>query len=172
MANPIDGGMVSPPAPRADAGQSNALMAPVNALAQPGPQAPAPSHAQTCAALRHFSAVMGELHKLSKNPDLGRSDVKGLVIDSVSKLVAQRVLTPASAVVELSSVPEDPLAQRKWVKGMMQKTAQAQNAVLDHHVAGTPGSLDWATESQHAPYNSDDHHSIMTGLAGNYRPSA
>jgi hypothetical protein len=27
------------------------------------------------------------------------------------------------------------------------------------------GGLDWSIESQHAPYNSDDHQSIMEGLA-------
>lgn len=169
MANPIDGGMVSPPAPNPNPSRGNALMAPVNALAQPSPQAPPPSHAHTVAALKHFSSVMGELKKLDRNPDLGRTSIKSTVIDSVSRLVAERILTPASAVIELSSVPEDPLQQRKWVKGMMQQTIQAQNAVLDHHTMGTPGSLDWATESQHAAYNSDDHHSIMEGLAGNYR---
>jgi hypothetical protein len=156
----------TPPPPQISGGQSQQ-----NALMMPQPrQMAVPTHAQTVAALRHFSAIAGELKTLRDNPALGKSNIKSEIIGSVSSLVAERVLTPASAVVELSNVPEDPFKQRAWIMMMLQQTIKAQNGVLDHHTMGTPGSLDWATESQHAPYNSDDHHSIMEGLAGNYRP--
>ena len=52
---------------------------------------------------------------------------------------------------------------------MIAKTVHAQNAVLDHHVAGNPGTLEWAQESQHAAYDPDDHLNTMQGLAGNYQ---
>jgi hypothetical protein len=164
--------MVSPPAPIPDPQQRgsnyNALMVPQQQMQR----MPAPSHQQTCAALRQFMAIIGELKTLWKNPDLGRSSIKSAIIDGTTKLVGERVIGPASAVVQLASVPEDPLAQRKWVTTMLQQTVKAQNNVLDHHVATHPGTLDWNTESQHAPYNRDDHLAIMDGLAGHYRPVA
>jgi hypothetical protein len=58
------------------------------------------------------------------------------------------------------------------VAQQLQQTQAAANNVLDHHSMGTPGSLDWQQETQHAPYSRDDHLNIMDGLAGNYRPAS
>jgi hypothetical protein len=163
-----------PPAPNPDAGPHASAMPGQNALMMPQPrrQMAAPNHRQVVAALRHFMTIVDELQTLEKNPALGRSSIKSEIIDGTMKLVAERMLSAASAVSLLANVPEDPIRQRKWVQETLQQTIQAQNNVLDHHAAGNHGTLDWATESQHAPYNSDDHLSIMEGLAGNYRPSA
>jgi hypothetical protein len=159
----------TPPAPNpgAQQPQRNALMMP-----QPAQQMPAPSHVHTVAALRHFGAIVGELKTLLANPDLGKSDIRSAIIDATSKLVAERIITPANAVPQLASVPEEPLKQRQWVIGMLKQTIAASNNVLDHHAAGNHGTLDWATESQHPEYNPDNHFQAMEGLMGNYRPAS
>lgn len=166
MANPLEAGSVSPPAPNPDAG---------NALQQGAPQqqqqAPAPpTHEQTIAALRHFDAVKGELQTLLKNPALGKSSVKSQVIDGVTKLVSERMLSPAQAVIQLSQVPEDPLAQRKWIQMQMGQAVQAENAVLDHYGQGNPSMLD--NPQQHVAMmdhgKRDDHSQHMQALATNY----
>jgi hypothetical protein len=178
MAHPLDIGMTSPPPPRPDAGQQQQQMAPRNALMggnalmNPQPrQMPAPSHIQTVAAIRHFMAIIDELQVLEKNPDLGRTNCRGAIIDGVSKLVAERMLSPANAVIQLAKIPDDPLLQRKAIQQMLQQTIQAQNNVLDHHVATHPATLDWAHESQHQAGSMDDHMATMEGLAGHYRPA-
>jgi hypothetical protein len=94
------------------------------------------------------------------------------VAGAARKLVAQRILNPGGAVDQLSKFPDEPLLQMKWVKQMLVQTEQAANNVLDHHAMGTPGTLDWRAESQHAAYDPEAHLSIMQGLAGNYRPVA
>jgi hypothetical protein len=165
MANPLEIGSTSPEAPLQDA---------PNALQQGGPpQAPQgmpapPSHEQTVAALRHFHAIHDEVKILLDNPALGKSDVKPQIIDGVTKLVAERIISPAQAVMQLSEVPQDPLQQRKWLQQMMQQTAQAANAVLDHHAAGHEGSLDWAQESQTQHPSPDSHMDMMAAMGAQY----
>ena len=75
----------------------------LNALYAPSAAAPAPNHQQTVAALRHFGTIMEELKILKANPELGRSSIKSAITDGVIKLVADRMLAPASAVQQLAS---------------------------------------------------------------------
>jgi hypothetical protein len=112
---------------------------------------------------------MGELKTLMKNPDLGRSNVKDAIIDGTMKLVAERMISAAQAVVQLAAVPDDPLQQRKWVKQMVAQTVQASNNVIDHHAAAQPGTLDHGFESQAQQPDPDQHQAIMTGLMQHYK---
>jgi hypothetical protein len=177
MPNALQGGM--PPVPRPDQQPPQPAAAPgfTNALAMPSQasqpvqqqQMPAPGHQEVVAALRHFMAIIGRLKTLSKDPALGRSDCKMQIIDGMSSLVAERMMSAPQAVAQLGNVPSDPPGQRKWINQMLQQTISAQNNVLDHHVAAHPATLDWAQESQHQPGSVDDHMQTMEGLAGQYR---
>lgn len=162
MGNPLDGFGTSPPAPRPEA-DGNALQQGAPAQAQ---QAPAPpDHAMTVAALRHFDAIKGELSVILNNPSLGKSDLKSAFIDGTSKLVADRILSPAQAVIQLSQVPEDPLAQRKWATQMMQQTVQSERTILAHHAMGFAGQGPQPTPS------ADNHMDVMSALHSNYSGS-
>ncbi len=132
MANPLQSSGVSPVAPAPNMGQDSQQS---NGQPQRNKitQMPAPDHAQTVAALRHFHAIGSELETLLKNPSLGRSDVKSDIIDGVTKLVSSRMMTPAQAVMQLADVPGDPIQQRRWVMQHYQQNEQAANSVLDHH---------------------------------------
>jgi hypothetical protein len=172
MGNPLDLSPVSPPAPNPnpDRRSYNALTGGSNALMpQPQRQMPAPNHQETCAALRHFMAIIDELQVLEKNPALGRSDMKSQISDGVIKLVSERMISPASAVPILTDLPDDPLQQRKRVQQMLQQTIAAQNNVLHHHVMAHPGTLDWRQESQHQAGSMDDHMQTIEGLGSQYR---
>jgi hypothetical protein len=158
MANPLEVGSVSPAPPNPDAGNALQQGAPQQQQAAPPP----PTHAQTVAALRHFDAVKGELETLLKNPALGKSDVKSQVIDGVTKLVSERILSPAQAVIQLSQVPTDPIAQRKFIQQQMMQTVQAEHAIIAHHAAGFAGQGPEPTPS------SDDHMDSMQALHANY----
>lgn len=167
MPNPLQSGM-PPEAPNPQpmqGGQSNALAQP-----QGGQQAPIPppSHQQTVAALRHFAAIESELKTLLKNPDLGKSDIKSAIIDGTTKLVADRIIPPAEAVTQLSTVPTVPFEQKQWVMQHMQTVIQAKNAIVDHHAQGNSGTMDWAQESQNGHPDPDDHMKTMAGIGAHY----
>jgi hypothetical protein len=163
---PIPRPAQQPPAP----GFTNALGMP--SQASQVQQMPAPNHQETVAALRHFMAIIGRLKTLLKDPALGRSDCKMQIIDGMTSLVAERMMSAPQAVAQLGNVPPDPQGQRKWVNQMLQQTVQAQNNVLDHHVAAHPATLDWAQESLQQPGSMDDHMQTMTGLGARYQPQA
>lgn len=168
MPNPLEMASGPPPLPQ------NGLQSDMQqgAPAQPGaPQqaAPAPpTHEQTVIALRHFHAIIGEVQHLLKDPETGKSDMKSRIIDGVTKLVSERMISPAQAVVQLSQVPADPLEQRKWLQTMLQQAAAAANAVVDHHAAGHDGTLDFAQEGRAEHPHPDKHQGHMEALGANY----
>ena len=126
---------VPPPPPEAlqqQQGQGNSMPA-MQA------QAPAPSHQQTVAALRHFQAILGELGTLMKNPDLGKADLKSDVIDGTTKLVADRMVSPAQAIQTLATFPEKPFDQKKWITQHFMQAMQARGMVLAHHAQAFAG---------------------------------
>lgn len=134
---------------------------------QQGP--PQVTHQQAVASLRHFSAISRQLEALLQNPDLGKSDVKSKIIDGTTKLVASRVITPGQAVIQLGTVPADPLMQRKWVQQHFQQTMVAMNAVLDHHAQTNPGTGDLPTEIARSTSKPDDHLDDMNAVNAHYQ---
>jgi hypothetical protein len=147
---------------------TNALMGQGAPQPQPQPQpqqqtAPAPTHLQTVAALRHFDLIERELTGLLADPDLGKADMKSKIIDGATKLVASGVMTPATAVIQLGQVPDRPFDQKVFLEKQLAETVQHANDVLDHHGAAFAGQ-DWNGPD----YSTDDHQSIISGLAGHY----
>ena len=171
MPNALQQNNTPPPPPDINARpvpQSGAPGAPIQ-----GPQpVPAPSHEETVAALRHFQGIERELITLAKNPGLGKTNVKSAVIEGVTKLVAGQYLTPSQAVIELSTVPEKPFDQKVWVQKHIVTTEAMQNAVLTHHQAANPGTMDWSTEGPRSVADPDNHAAALSGLMAQYKPSA
>ncbi len=96
-------------------------------------QMPAPDHAQTVAALRHFHAITQELEALAVDPELGKSDLRDKLIDGATKLVGERIISPSDAVKQLGDFPDVPFQQKAWIYNHLQQAAQASSMVLDHH---------------------------------------
>lgn len=170
MANALSAAGEPAPVPEI-AQQNNALRAQT-----PGPAqqqaAPQLTHQQTVASLRHFSAIARELEVFLKDPDLGKADLKSKIIDGTTKLVANRIITPAQAVMQLGTVPSDPLLQRKWVQQHFQQTIMSQNAVLDHHAQANPGSGDLPNEIAASTSKPDLHLDDMMSVHAGYRGGA
>jgi hypothetical protein len=162
MANALSGGLPEVPMPAQGAVQQD----PAQPTGAPQ-QMPAPSHAQTVATLRHTHAIQDELETLLKNPAIGKSSIKSAIIDGATKLVASRIITPAQAVAQLGTVPDDPLEQRKWLRAQLAQSVQAQNAILDHHRAAHAGG-DEATAG-HQPYDPETHIDTMAGVNDHYK---
>jgi len=171
MPNALDSGM-PPPAQAQPGAQANGLQPsgpPASGAAPPAAPPPPPTHEQTVAALRHFDAIKGELTVLLKDPAAGRSDLKSKIIDGVTKLVSERILSAPQAVQQLAQVPSDPLQQRKWMQTMLAQTVQAEQGIVEHHRNTNLGSGDWATEAaQHHNTNPDEHMEHMKALSANY----
>lgn len=173
MPNALSNGTL-PPAPQQDGGnglQAGAPAAGPGAIpgGAPAPPPPPPSHEQTVAALRHFDAIKGELVALLQDPAAGRSDLKSKIIDGVTKLVSERMISAPQAVQQLAQVPSDPLAQRKWMQTMLAQTVQAENNVLDHYGHGNPSLGDVAGHfAGRSGGNRDDHMEHMKALHANY----
>lgn len=173
MPNALSGGSL-PPAPTQDGGSGNGLV-PTGAPAQAAPGAPVaapprpPSHEQTVAALRHFDAIKSGLTDLLKDPAAGRSDLKSKIIDGMTKLVSERMVTAPQAVQQLATVPSDPLAQRKWMQAMLAQAVQAENNILDHFGHGNPSLGEVAEHfSGRTGGHPDDHIEHMKALHANY----
>lgn len=173
MPNVLNGSSpegVPPPLPQEAAGApAQGQAAPGANPGMPPQQAPQLTHAQAVAALRHFSAISRQLEILLKDPDLGKADVKSKVIDGTTKLVASRIITPGQAVQQLTSVPADPLMQRKWVQSHFEQSMLAMNAVLDHHAQAEPGTGDPAQEIARSTSNPDAHMDDMGAIHSHYR---
>jgi hypothetical protein len=179
MANAL-GGMDAPAAPQpmpAPQQQPNGG-GPPQAGPQGGPQGgppqgggmpPAPTHEHAVATLRHFDAISHELLPILQNKNLGKSSVKSQIIDAATKLVGRRIMTPAQAVEQLGSVPNDPQLQRKWVENHYSQAVRGQDAILDHHRQAFPGSGDWGIESQMQGGSPDDHMATMSAVLGHYQ---
>jgi hypothetical protein len=150
--------------------QGNALMSAPQTLQQntpmgngaPAAQPSPPTHEQTVAALRHFDAIKSILAPLLQDPALGKSNMKMPIIDAVTKLVSERIISPGTAVDQLSKVPSDPLLQRKVLQTMMQHAIQAERVILAHHAIGFAGQGPQPNPS------ADSHMDHMAALHANY----
>lgn len=170
----------APPTPQGGAQTSTPMPTGGNALvsmlgggqpgAQPGapgqqPQAPAPTHAQTVAALRHFQEIGKELEGLLLNPEIGKVDIRSAIIDAVTRLVSERIISPAQAVAQLGQVPDKPFDQKAAIEAMYKQTMQAESAVLDHHgMSNAPLSEDFDTENSLYQSDPDQHQQTMSDM--------
>ena len=154
-----------PPPPALPGGQPNNN---ASAPSQPAAAVPAPTHAQTVAALRHFSLINDALEPLLRNPELGRADVRPSVIDAVTKLVGDRILTPQEAVKQLNQFPDRPFDQKRALALLYSQNLQAEMAVLQHHRQAFVGTGHLPTEATLHSDNSDNHISAMSGLMTHY----
>src|ERR1019366_1241346 len=170
MPNPLQSDMTPAPAPaQPNAIQQGGGVQPMQQAPQGAQQAPpAPTHAQTVAALRHFTALKQELTVLLKNPDLGKADMKSAIIDGVTKLVADRIVPPAAAVQKLAMVPDTPFQQKKWIEQDYAQVTQAENSVLDHHRAQAIGTGNFQLENELHQSNPDNHLQDIQGMMASH----
>lgn len=133
---------------------------------QPGAPAqpiPAPSRQQTIAGLRHFAALEKPLEAALRDPDLGKSDMKDKVIDGMTGLVADRIMSPGEAVSQLSTFPDRPFDQKTWLLNHMKTIMAAREALLSHHAAASAGA------PYEPPHDAEDHMQHMSSMmSGHY----
>jgi hypothetical protein len=129
---------------------------------------PAPDDGQTVAALRHFHALEKEFTGLLADPKIGKSDMKSAIIEGATRLVANRIISPAQAVTQLSQVPERPFEQRQWAQKNLAQIVQAQHAVLAHHAAAYRGMPESQVQAMSSKADPDDHMATISGLMNSH----
>lgn len=158
------GALTAQGGPPAAGGAAPALAALAQAVQPP----PAPTHGQTVAALRHFGAISKVLDGLLTSPEAGKSDMKSQIIDGVTSLVGQRIMSAATAVQQLSDVPDTPFKQRAWLQQHAAAIKQAEVAVLAHHGGAYGGTPEAMIDKRSNP---DNHMDDVKALSAHYAPT-
>lgn len=128
---------------------------------------PAPTRAQTTAAVQRFSAIQQALKPILADPKLGKENVRPDVLDAGSRLLGTKLISLPQLMQVLNDFPSDPLDQRTKVQQIYSSAQQAEAAVLDHHGAAiVAGKLPPDGGDQ---YDSENHDKLMDGLLGHYR---
>lgn len=141
--------LAQPQAPQAPQG--------VPGLVQQPPQArPAPTHAQTIAALHRFGEIEKASSKLLKDPDVGRKNIRPKVLEMGADLIGSRVLSLAEFMSGIGNFPsaDDMLGQKKWLEKLRDTNIQGQMSVLQDHANAPPEAADAAqwTPDSHAEH--------------------
>ncbi|HEX5508915.1 MAG TPA: hypothetical protein VFX37_10470 [Pseudolabrys sp.] len=136
MANPLAALTQAAPAqvpqtPPAGAAGILARLAPQLAAQQQ--PAPAPTHAQTVAAMHRFGSIKAALQPVLSDPNLGKSNIRPKLLDAASDLLGEKVLSLPEIMNAIKDLPDDPLQQKKFVEMMYGTATKAQIAVLNQH---------------------------------------
>lgn len=130
---------------------------------QPTPQ-PAPTHAQTVAAVHQFGQIKQSMVPILDDPNLGLKNIRPKLLDSFSKLLASKTLTLPEIMKAVKALPDDPMQQKKFVEKIYNDNDKAQMLVLGHHAMG-PQQTDGQEPDQ---WSSDKHQDYMAGLVQQY----
>ncbi len=139
--------------------QPNALAAMAPQMQQTPPQ-PAPTRAQTVAAVHQFGQIKQSMAPILDDPNLGVKNIRPKLLDSFSKLLASKTLTLPEIMKAVQALPEDPTEQKKFVEKIYQDNDKAQMLVLGHHAM--------APEQQGPDWSQDTHGDHMTSLVQQY----
>lgn len=145
----------------AQGGNTLAQLAPQQ---QQAPQQPAPTHAQTVAAVHHTGQIKQALIPVLDDPNLGVKNIRPKILDMASKLLASKTLTLPEIMKAVKALPNDPVAQKQFVEKIYNDNDKAQMLVLGHHAMG-PQAQPGQEPEQWSPDKHQDH---MAGLMQQY----
>lgn len=162
-----DGASVPQQASQAPAG-ANPLAALIAARSQAQQQPPAPTHAQTVAVMHRLGEIKSALKPVVNDPNLGTKNIRPKLLDAASKLLGSKVLSLTEIMNAIKGLPEDPLAQKKFVDGLYSTASQGQLAILEQHRNANlpePGQPPDAGADEWMP---EGHNAIMDELMQQY----
>jgi hypothetical protein len=114
-------------------------------------QQPAPTHAQTVAAIHRFGEIKSALQPVLSDPNLGKSNIRPKLLDAASKLLGAKVLSLPEIMNKIKGLPDDPIQQKNFVEGIIDTANKAEAAVLQHHLNAPPepdGTDPWSRDNQ------------------------
>lgn len=132
----------------------------------PQPQ-PAPTKAQTTAAVQRFSAIQSAMRSVMEDPSFGKENVRPAIMDAASKLLGSKLLSLPEVMNSISNLPDDPIKQKAFVQGIFNSAKMAESSVLDHHGAAiVSGKL---PPDGGEDYDTGAHDQHMNGLLSQYQ---
>ena len=166
MPNALSAATTPPPPPNINQQAPMGSGGPPAGMPQTSSPPPAPSHAQTVAALRHFDAAAKGVSALLKDPDCGKTDMKSEVIDGVAKLVSKGMMTAPDAVQTLGTFPEKPFDQKKVARGKDDAGRPSGRSRANSSCRGISGDAKRAWQrAAKAPATGSPAHSVAVAAA-------
>ena len=119
---------------------------------------------QLIAGLHHFNEVQKKLFGVLNSADAGKSNIRPKIFDASAALIGEGMMTVPEVMNGIKDLPEEPVAQKKWVEQKIGQMEMAKQKLVMDFVGQGPGG-DTGNEAEWSPDNHRDH---LTGLLGNY----
>lgn len=130
---------------------------------QPQPM-PTPNKAQTVAAVKRLSAVQAALREVLDDKNIGKANVRPVLLDQASKLIGSRLMSLPETMQILQTFPEDPIEQKEWTAKAYNQAERAEAFLLDAHGSAiAAGKLPPDGGQAYDPVNHDKHFQEMLG---------
>lgn len=129
-----------------------------------------PSHHETVAVLQHISAFNQRWKEILSEPDVGKANVRGQIMDVMADMIADDYVTLPQVMTQLKTLPTEPLEQKQWLEQHVANGMQAMAAVRQHYLGSRPpmGSFeDEMAATRQAP--DVDRSQLVNGLMGRYK---
>lgn len=170
LANQAAPDAQSPQVSAAPGGNPLAKLAPPQMPApdqQQQPQAPAPTAAQTTAAVHRFGAIQDSMRSVMQDKAFGRSNVRPQLLDAASKLLGQKILSLPDIMNSIKDMPDDPIQQKDFIQNLFNSAKQAEAGVLAHHAAALQSGAIQSNEDDQ--YSEDDHGKHIDDIMKHYQ---
>jgi hypothetical protein len=130
---------------------------------------PAPTKAQTTAAVQRFSAIQSAMRVVMEDKDFGKSNIRPVLLDEASKLLGTKLLSLPEVMNSIKDLPDDPIEQKSFVQNIYNSAQKAESSVLDHHGAAVATGM--LPPNGGPDYDTGQHEQHMNGLMGHYQRS-
>lgn len=168
--NPLSN-VAAPPQPQGAAQQQGG-----NPLARIAPQLggalqkpPAPTKAQTTAAVQRFSAIQSAMRGVMEDPAFGKSNVRPELLNAASKLLGTKLLSLPEIMNSIKDMSDDPIEQKSFIQNIYNQAKASESSVLDHHGAAVAAGM--LPPNGGDDYDSANHETHMNALLGHYQRS-
>lgn len=167
--NPLSN-VAAPPQPQGAQPQGGNPLARIAPQLGGAPQKPpAPTKAQTTAAVQRFGAIQSAMRSVMEDPAFGKSNVRPAVLDAASKLLGTKLLSLPEIMNAIGDLPDDPLEQKQAIQKIYNDAKMAESNVLDHHGAAVAAGM--LPPNGGEDYDQGNHETHMNGLMGHYQKS-
>lgn len=128
---------------------------------------PAPTKAQTTAAVQRFSAIQNAMRGVMENPAFGKSNVRPELLNAASKLLGTKLLSLPEIMNSIKDMSDDPIEQKSFIQNIYNQAKSSESSVLDHHGAAVAAGM--LPPNGGDDYDAGNHEQSMQGLLEHYK---
>jgi hypothetical protein len=119
---------------------------------------------QLISGLHHLGSIQKALSPLLRNPAIGLKNIRPKLFDAMATLIGQGTMSVPEVINGMKDLPDDPLAQKKWLESKVAMTMQAEQKLVNDYISQGPGA-----EPEGPDWSMDNHKDHMAALMGNYK---